>query len=196
VRRRADGALEFVGRADDQLKIRGFRVEPGEVEAALAGHPNVASAAVVGHPDARGVMRLVAYAVTGSDPRELRAHAAATLPAHMVPATVVMLDALPVTAHGKLDRRALPAPDFTALSSGVRPRSPAETQVAALFAGVLGLPEVGVFDDFFDLGGDSLLVMRLCRLGRQAGLAFTPADVLQRPTVAQLATGPPDGPLP
>ena len=116
VRRRADGALEFVGRADDQLKIRGFRVEPGEVEAALTAHPQVRAAAVVGHPDARGAVRLVAYAVTALDGAAVRAHAAAVLPAHMVPAAVVVLDVLPQTPHGKLDRRALPAPDFAALS--------------------------------------------------------------------------------
>ncbi len=187
VRRRPDGALEFVGRADHQLKIRGFRVEPGEVEAALTAHPQVSAAAVVGHPDARGALRLVAYAVTALDGAAVRTHVAAVLPAHMVPAAVVVLGELPQTAHGKLDRRALPAPDFAALSHATPPRTPQEAQLAELFAAVLDLPRVGVDDSFFDLGGDSLLVMRLCRRARARGLALTPADVLRAPTVAALS---------
>ena len=188
VRRRADGALEFVGRSDDQLKIRGFRVEPGEVEAALRRHPEVDEAFVCAHDDPRGAARLVGYVTGTSDTAGVRAHAARQLAEHLVPAAVVALAALPLTARGKLDRRALPQPDFGALSTPVAPRDPAEERLAELFAAVLGVDRVGIHDNFFDLGGDSLAAVVLVRRAHGAGLRLTPRQVFAQPTVAALAT--------
>ncbi|MFJ4187135.1 amino acid adenylation domain-containing protein [Kitasatospora sp. NPDC089509] len=187
-RRRADGVLEYFGRADQQVKLRGFRIELGEIEAVLAAHPAVADAAVVVREDVPGDKRLVGYAVAGdvaSD--ELRAHAAAGLPAHMVPSAVVLLDRLPLTANGKLDRRALPAPEAPATGAGRPPRSPREQQLCQLFAEVLGLETVGVEDDFFALGGHSLLVVRLAgRIRELLGLEVGIGTLFQAPSVAAL----------
>ncbi|QKW26034.1 non-ribosomal peptide synthase/polyketide synthase [Streptomyces seoulensis] len=182
----ADGELEYLGRTDDQVKLRGLRIEPGEIEHVLAAHPAVAHATVVLRED-----RLVAYAVPAAgarpEPAALRAHTAAALPDHMVPAAVLVLDALPLTANGKLDRKALPAPDFAAEVSDTRPRTPLEETLAALVADVLGLERVGVDDDFFALGGDSIVAMRLVARARAAHLAFSPRDVFRHKTVAKLA---------
>ncbi|MER5585603.1 non-ribosomal peptide synthase/polyketide synthase [Streptomyces asoensis] len=182
-----DGALEYLGRADDQVKLRGFRIEPGEIETVLAAHPSVGHATVVLR-DAR----LVAYVVPAGDgapvdATALRARAAEVLPDHMVPAAVVTLDALPLTPNGKLDRRALPAPDFTAEVTGTRPRTEPEETLGALVADVLGLERVGVEDDFFSLGGDSIVAMQLVARARAAGLAFSPRDVFRHKSVAGLA---------
>ncbi|MFG2911916.1 amino acid adenylation domain-containing protein [Kitasatospora sp. NPDC048298] len=206
-RRRADGVLEYFGRADQQVKLRGFRIELGEIEAVLAAHPAVADAAVVVREDVPGDKRLVGYAVaagaapdgpphTGA-PDELRAHAAAALPAHMVPSAVVLLDRLPLTANGKLDRRALPAPEAPAAGTGRPPRTPREQQLCELFAEVLGLASVGVEDDFFALGGHSLLVVRLAgRIREVLGLEVGIGALFQASTVAALdaalAAGTPD----
>ncbi|MFG3288621.1 non-ribosomal peptide synthase/polyketide synthase [Streptomyces sp. NPDC048179] len=182
----ADGELEYLGRTDDQVKLRGFRIELGEVEAVLAAHPAVAHATVVLRDE-----RLVAYVVltgSGTDAAELRAHTARSLPDHMVPAAVVTLDALPLTPNGKLDRRALPAPDFAAEVTDTRPRTPLEETLGALVAEVLGLERVGVDDDFFALGGDSIVAMQLVARARAAGLAFSPRDVFRHKSVAGLAT--------
>ncbi|MFF1785992.1 amino acid adenylation domain-containing protein [Kitasatospora sp. NPDC058243] len=205
-RRRADGVLEYFGRADQQVKLRGFRIELGEIEAVLAAHPGVADAAVVVREDAPGDKRLVGYAVTTASPEEshavaavaavaavtpenLRAHAAAELPAHMVPSAVVLLDRLPLTANGKLDRRALPAPDAPATGAGRPPRTPREQQLCELFAEVLGVAAVGVDDDFFALGGHSLLVVRLAgRIRELLGLDVGIGTLFQSPTVAALDT--------
>ncbi len=160
-RRRPDGTLDYLGRADAQIQLRGFRVEPGEIEAVLAAHPGVARAAVVPRHAGSGALHLVAYTVPSGDapasPADLRAHAAAHLPEHMVPAACVPVDALPLTANGKLDIQALPDPDFTAAASGTRPTTPEQALVCALFEDVLRLPResVGVDAGFFDLGGDS-----------------------------------------
>ncbi|MEV5840822.1 non-ribosomal peptide synthase/polyketide synthase [Streptomyces sp. NPDC051985] len=182
----AHGELEYLGRTDDQVKLRGFRIELGEVEAVLAAHPAVAHATVVLRDE-----RLVAYVVltgSGTDAAELRAHTARSLPDHMVPAAVVTLDALPLTPNGKLDRRALPAPDFAAEVTDTRPRTPLEETLGALVAEVLGLERVGVDDDFFALGGDSIVAMQLVARARAAGLAFSPRDVFRHKSVAGLAT--------
>ncbi|MEU9347336.1 non-ribosomal peptide synthase/polyketide synthase [Streptomyces sp. NPDC048278] len=182
----ADGELEYLGRTDDQVKLRGFRIEPGEIETVLAAHPAVAHATVVVRDD-----RLVAYAVPAPgatvDSAALRAHATAALPEYMVPAAVVTLDALPLTPNGKLDRRALPAPDFAAEVGDTRPRTPLEETLGALVADVLGLERVGVDDDFFALGGDSIVAMQLVARARAAGLAFSPRDVFRHKSVAGLA---------
>ncbi|MEU6816714.1 non-ribosomal peptide synthase/polyketide synthase [Streptomyces sp. NPDC046860] len=180
------GELEHLGRVDDQVKLRGFRVEPGEIEAVLTAHPDVAQAVVVLREE-----RLVAYVVPAGgarpEPAGLRAHTAAALPGHMVPAAVVPLDRLPLTPSGKLDRRALPAPDFAAEVTGTRPRTGREETLCALVAEVLGLDRVGVEDDFFALGGDSIVAMRLVARARAAGLAFSPRDVFRHKTAARLA---------
>ncbi|MFJ7071664.1 amino acid adenylation domain-containing protein [Streptomyces sp. NPDC098781] len=192
VRRRRDGSLEFLGRADSQVKLRGFRIELGEVEARLGGHPDVATAAVVVREDTPGVRRLVAYVLPAGDrapdPAVLRAHAASALPSHMVPTAFVTVAGLPRTVAGKLDEKALPAPDFATLTSGRRPRTPREDLLHEAFAAVLGVPEVGIDDDFFALGGHSLLAMRLTARIRDAlGTEVSLRTVFDAPTVARLA---------
>ncbi|MEV7194406.1 amino acid adenylation domain-containing protein [Streptomyces sp. NPDC093510] len=188
----AEGQLTFVGRADEQVKVRGFRVEPGEVEAVLAAHPGVRQAAVVAREDRPGDKRLIGYVVPvaghrGVDDGALRAYAAGKLPEYMVPTAVVALDALPVTVNGKLDRAALPAPDFTERISGREPRTDAERVLCDLFAEVLGLERVGVEDGFFELGGDSISSMQLASRARRAGLIVTPRQVFEEKTPERLA---------
>jgi amino acid adenylation domain-containing protein/non-ribosomal peptide synthase protein (TIGR01720 family) len=192
VRRRGDGGLEFLGRADGQVKLRGFRIEPGEIESALAEHPDVASAAVVLREDTPGVPRLVAYVLPAGDrapdPAELRVRAASVLPAHMVPAAFVAVPALPRTVSGKLDEKALPAPEFAGSGTGRRPRSPREDLLCEAFAAVLGVRDVGVDDDFFALGGHSLLAMRLAaRIRTVLGAEVSLRTVFDAPTPARLA---------
>ncbi|MDX6739344.1 non-ribosomal peptide synthetase [Actinocorallia sp. A-T 12471] len=189
---RRDGSLEYLGRADQQVQLRGFRIELGEIEAALVRHPSVADAAAIVREDRPGDKRLVAYVTapagqSAPDSAQLRAFLGADLPDYMIPAAVVALDALPLTGNGKLDRRALPAPDFAANVTGRAPRTPAEETVAALFAEVLGLERVGIDDGFFDLGGDSIIAIQLVARARQSGLAFTPREVFQHQTTAELA---------
>ncbi|MFI6033364.1 amino acid adenylation domain-containing protein [Streptomyces sp. NPDC051315] len=190
-RLRPDGTVEFLGRADDQVKIRGFRVEPGEIEAAARALPGVATAAVAARRDGSAPQRLVAYVVPESgsapDPLLLRRTLADRLPAHLVPSAVVVLDALPLTPSGKVDRRALPAPDHTGASTRTPPRTEPEKVLCALFAEVLGLERVGADDDFFELGGDSIVTVRLADRARRAGLALAPRDVFTHRTPAGLA---------
>ncbi|MEV4053508.1 non-ribosomal peptide synthase/polyketide synthase [Amycolatopsis sp. NPDC049688] len=185
VRWTARGELEYLGRADDQVKIRGFRIEPGEVEAALRKHPDVTEAVVVARTDA-GHQRLVAYVVPGA-PADLREFLGASLPAHLVPSAFVPLEKLPLNPSGKLDRRALPAPDFTGGTTRVAPRTETERLLAEIWAGALGLPEVGVEDNFFELGGDSILSIRLVSEAAKAGLRITTKDVFRHQTIAALA---------
>ncbi|MGX7828173.1 amino acid adenylation domain-containing protein [Actinokineospora sp. 24-640] len=186
---RADGNIDFLGRSDGQLKIRGHRVEPGEVENALMTHPAVAAAAIAVRKDHRGTARLVGYIVGSGDvtPAEVRAHVGALLPEAMVPTAVVVLDRLPLTPNGKTDTAALPDPDWTATTSDVAPSTPAESALAGCFAAVLGLDAVGAHDGFFDLGGDSIVAMQLVSRARAAGLVITPRQVFQHRTVAALA---------
>ncbi|MFD9959505.1 non-ribosomal peptide synthase/polyketide synthase [Amycolatopsis sp. NPDC058986] len=184
-----DGHLEFLGRADDQVKLRGFRIELGEIDAVLASHPAVAQARTVVREDRPGQRQLVAYVVlsTATDEAVLLTHAAAVLPEHMVPAAVVPVAELPLTPSGKLDRRALPAPDFADAVTDDLPRTPRETTLAGIVADVLGLAKVGIHDDFFRLGGDSIIAMQLAGRARDAGLVVSPRDVFRHRTVAGLA---------
>ncbi|WP_158734379.1 non-ribosomal peptide synthetase [Streptomyces sp. NRRL F-2747] len=192
VRWRADGRMDYLGRADGQVKIRGFRIELEEVAAALSDHPDVARAVAAVREDRPGDRRLVAYAepVDGSSPSasDLRSHLAGRLPHYMVPAAVVLLDAFPLASSGKIDRGALPAPDYGAQAAGQAPRTPLEESLCELFAEVLGVPSVGVHNGFFDLGGDSIMSIQLVGRARRAGLEITPRDVFQNPTVAELAS--------
>ncbi|MFJ9648260.1 amino acid adenylation domain-containing protein [Streptomyces sp. NPDC101206] len=195
---RADGQLEFVGRADGQVKVRGFRVELGEVEAALAACPGVAHAAVAAREGRSGDVRLIGYVVPAGadagagtcDTAAVRERLRRYLPAHMVPSAVVVLEALPLTPNGKLDRAALPAPDGEGTTGGGRePRTPEEQVLAGLFAEVLGVPVVGADDDFFALGGHSLLATRLTsRIRTTLGTELTVRTLFESPTVAALAS--------
>ncbi|WP_052344805.1 non-ribosomal peptide synthetase [Thermocrispum municipale] len=188
VRWAADGTLEFLGRTDAQLKIRGHRIEPGEVESALLACPGVAQAAVGVREDHRGVKRLVAHLSGQVDVAEVRARLAERLPDHLVPSAFVVLDSpLPLTPNGKLDTKALPEPRWTELAGSDAPSSPLEALLAELFAEVLGLPSVGVHDSFFELGGDSIVAISLVNRARERGVHFTPRDVFQHRTVAALA---------
>ncbi|WP_275579227.1 non-ribosomal peptide synthetase [Mycobacterium riyadhense] len=184
----ADGQLRYVGRIDDQVKIRGFRIELGDVQAALVGVDGVNQAAVIAREDNPGDKRLVGYVTGMVQPLEVRAALAARLPDYMVPAVVVVLDELPLTVSGKVDRRALPVPE---IDSGVvyrAPRDRRELVLAGLFAEVLGLPRVGIDDGFFDLGGDSLSATRLvARIRVELGIEIALRAVFEAPTVAGLA---------
>ncbi|OPG13065.1 hypothetical protein B1L11_10795 [Microbispora sp. GKU 823] len=194
-RRRADGNLELAGRADDQVKVRGFRVELGEVEAAMTRHPGIAAAAAAVRRDESGRERLVGYLVPAGDRApdlgELRAFLADIVPDPAVPSALVTLEALPMTPSGTLDRRALPAPARVERAAGrlVAPRTPAETVLAEIWAEVLGLAgdEVGVEDNFFALGGDSILGLQVVSRARRAGLRLTAKQIFRHQTVAELA---------
>ncbi|HYO57344.1 non-ribosomal peptide synthetase/type I polyketide synthase, partial [Archangium sp.] len=188
------GELEFIGRRDAQVKIRGFRIELGEIEAALAQHPGVSTAAVIVREDVPGNKRLVAY--VASEPEQdldvavLRAFLRERLPEYMVPAAFVLLDALPVTPNGKVDRRALPAPEEGHGSDGTRvvPQTELERTVAAIWQEVLGLPSVGTNDRFFDLGGNSLSIIQVqTKLSTALGLEVELTKLFQYPTIASLA---------
>jgi amino acid adenylation domain-containing protein len=171
VRYREDGAIEYLGRADFQVKFRGFRVELGEIEATLDTHPAVAQSAVIVREDIPGNQRLVAYVVArGADlpAAELKQHLARQLPEYMVPGAFVFLESLPLTSSGKVDRKALPVPEGPVGAAYVAPRTPTEETLARIWAELLGMERVGVEDDFFELGGHSLMAMRLVSRVRQA----------------------------
>ncbi|WP_452603487.1 amino acid adenylation domain-containing protein, partial [Saccharothrix hoggarensis] len=194
VRWRPDGTVEFVGRTDDQVKIRGFRVEPGEVDTALAEHPAVAQSVTVVRVDDTGRKRLVAYLTTAEhtverpDAAELRGFLNRSLPDYLVPSAFVVVDALPLNANGKVDRRALPEPDWgTAGAAHLAPADGPQTVLADIWAELLGVDRVGANDNFFELGGDSILSIQVVSRARRAGFALTPGDLFRHPTVAALA---------
>jgi amino acid adenylation domain-containing protein len=190
LRRTEEGLLEFAGRANEQVKILGFRVELAEVEAVVAAYPGLAHVAVVAKESSSGEKRLVAYLVPGTgepDIAGLRAHAMKSLPDYMVPAAFVVLDALPLTPNGKLDRRALPEPDFDAKAAYRAPVGARQEALCAIFADVLGTERVGVDESFFDLGGQSLMAMRVVsRVLAALGVKLTVTDLFNAPTVADL----------
>ncbi|MFD0356297.1 amino acid adenylation domain-containing protein, partial [Streptomyces sp. NPDC127110] len=194
---RADGAVEFLGRVDDQVKIRGVRIEPDEIVNVLLGCPGVGRAAVLADRLPSGEQRLVAFvapsAAAGQRPTaaSLREFAASQLPVYMVPAAFVVLDVLPLTANGKLDRRALVLPQARPEGPRTPPRDARESALCEVFADVLGVPEVGVHDSFFDLGGHSLLAARLVnRVRAVTGIDLTVRDLFESPTVAALGVRP------
>ncbi|WP_416466970.1 amino acid adenylation domain-containing protein [Pseudomonas sp. LFS044] len=198
-RYRAEGGIDYVGRIDHQVKIRGFRIELGEIEARLQAHPRVGEAVVLA-VDGPGGKQLVAYLITNeAQPlqlaaehqlrSELRDYLLAGLPDHMVPAHQVFLTAWPLTTNGKLDRKALPAPDSTHVrQTFVAPETPLQQQIAAVWADVLKLDRVGLADNFFELGGDSIISIQVVSRARQAGIRFTPKQLFQHQTVQGLAT--------
>ncbi|WP_420231956.1 non-ribosomal peptide synthase/polyketide synthase [Pseudomonas sp. ABY48] len=194
VRQRADGTFDYLDRIDNQVKIRGFRIELGEVEASLQALDGVREAVVVAQEGAAGSgKRLVAYVVADEPVREdfaehLREQLKATLPAHMVPAYLLLLECLPLTPNGKLDRKNLPKPDVSQLQQTyVAPRSTLEQQLVSIWQDVLKLAQVGLRDNFFELGGDSIVSIQVVSRARQTGIHFTPKDLFQHQTIEALA---------
>ncbi|PYS95738.1 MAG: non-ribosomal peptide synthetase, partial [Acidobacteria bacterium] len=190
----ADGEIEYLGRIDQQVKIRGFRVEPGEIEATLGGHTSVRESVVVAREDATGDKRLVAYVVDGGgepfSAEALRDYLRQRLPSYMLPAAIVKVEALPLTEHGKVDRRALPPPDEIidrSEKSFEAPRTRTERTLAAVWSEVLGIKQVGIHDNFFEMGGDSILSLQAVARAREAGIELTPKQLFQQQTVAELA---------
>jgi amino acid adenylation domain-containing protein len=186
---RADGTLEYLGRADTQVKVRGIRIEPGEIAAVLRRHPGMRECVVVAREESAGDTRLVAYVAGDADADTLRAHLRESLPEYMVPTAFVALQALPLNSSGKVDRRALPAPEYAAAAdASVAPRTPVEGVLAGIWAQVLRLERVGVHENFFELGGHSLLATRVTSRIREALQVEPPLRALfEAPTVAGLA---------
>ena len=189
---RDEGKLQFLGRVDQQVKLRGFRVELGEVEAALTQHPGVREAAVAVRQDAPGNPVLAAYVVVDEglaiDSAQLRVHLSSILPDHMLPTVFMTLEKLPRAPNGKLDRRALPVPERQRTEAPVAARTPVEKQLVKIWGDVLGNAEVGIYDDFFELGGHSLLALQIVARVRQRFLVELPLALLfEEPTAAALA---------
>ncbi|BBY45812.1 non-ribosomal peptide synthase/polyketide synthase [Mycolicibacterium celeriflavum] len=187
VRWGADGQLQYLGRIDEQVKIRGYRIELGEIQAALAALDGVEHAAVIVREDRPGDKRLVGYVTGTTDSAELRNALAQRLPAYMVPTAVVVLESLPLTVNGKLDKRALPAPEYQGIDTYRAPTDPVEEVLADIYAEILGVERVGVDESFFELGGDSILSMQVAARARAAGLQCRPRDIFVEQTVARLA---------
>jgi acyl carrier protein len=191
-RYRSDGTLEYLGRADDQVKIRGYRIELGEIEATLAAEPNVQACAVLAREDEPGNKQLVGYVVSRNgevpDTEELRAFLETRLPEYMVPAQFVFLESLPLTPNGKVDRKALPAPSKASAGEGGPPQTETEKAVAAIWSELLRVDGIGVQDDFFDLGGQSMTAVGLvARLGAAFDVNVELATLFERPTIAGLS---------
>lgn len=190
---REDGSIEFLGRKDDQVKIRGYRIELGEIEWVLSEHAAVGQCAVCVREDEPGHKRLVAYIAPRpgepADVSDIRSHLQEKLPDYMVPVAYVMLDELPLTPNGKVDRRALPAPSQTvpSIESYVPPRTPAEQLLAAIWSRVLRVERVGITDNFFTLGGDSILSIQVVSRANEAGLRVTARQVFENQTISELA---------
>jgi amino acid adenylation domain-containing protein/non-ribosomal peptide synthase protein (TIGR01720 family) len=184
----ADGTLEYLGRIDHQIKLRGFRIEPGEIEAAISSLPGAREAVVMAREDTPGDRRLVAYVTGDVSPGALRQALRERLPDYMVPAAFVVLATLPLTPNGKLDKSALPSPDLRFLGGvGGEPETVAERGLAEVWARVLRLPTVGLHDNFFALGGDSILALQVVSGARTAGLRLTPRQIFQHQTLVELA---------
>jgi amino acid adenylation domain-containing protein/non-ribosomal peptide synthase protein (TIGR01720 family) len=193
VRYANDGQIEFVGRIDDQVKIRGFRIELGEIETVLNQHPQVKEAIIITREDQPGVKRLCAYVIGSQNLTisELRLFLQEKLPQYMVPAFFILLDAFPLTANGKIDRRALPKPSLELEDEAIKNLSPGtETEriLAEIWQKVLGLKTISINDNFFELGGDSILAIQIIAQANQAGLQITPKQLFSHQTIAQLAT--------
>ena len=184
----ADGQLQYLGRSDEQVKIRGYRIELGEVQAVLAGLDGVEQAAVIAREDRPGDKRLVGYVTGTADPAEVRSALADRLPAYMVPAAMVMVQALPLTVNGKLDKRALPAPEYQEGDRYRAPASPTEEILAGIYAQVLGVDRVGVDDSYFDLGGDSLSAMQvIAKINTAFGSHLSVRVLFDAPSVSSLS---------
>ncbi|MEH2147960.1 amino acid adenylation domain-containing protein [Nostoc sp.] len=193
VRYQGDGNIEFLGRIDYQVKIRGFRIELSEIEATLSQHPQVRDAVVIAREDIPGVKNLAAYIIpelTQPTSNELRLFLKSKLPSYMVPASFTVLEVLPITPNGKVDRRALPVPEFESDESTgfVSPHTHTEEILAKIWRDVLVLKQVGIHDNFFELGGDSIISMQIIAKANQAGLKLTPKQLFQHQTIAELAT--------
>ncbi|MCX4904323.1 non-ribosomal peptide synthetase [Streptomyces sp. NBC_00878] len=205
VRQGSDGQLDYLGRSDDQVKINGLRIEPREISAAMEQHPGVGQAVVTVHGGKDGRQRLVGYAVPAPagtpasaesrspDADDLRAFLSERLPEFMVPSVFLLLDSLPLTANGKLDKSALPVPGTAAAGSYRAPETDAETTLATIFAEILGRDRVGVDDDFFVIGGDSIRSIQVVSRAREQGVAITPRLMFKHRTVAALAVAAPAG---
>jgi len=189
VRRRADGAIDFLGRTDHMIKLRGFRIEPREIETALCRHSDITQAAVLLRPDPSGEPRLVAFYVASSVPEDLAAWLDQRLPRSMVPDLLHRIDALPINSSGKLDRKRLPEPEWAARTprAFVPPTTPAEHTLALIWSEVLKLPSIGITEDFFSLGGDSIRSIQIVARARAAGLALEPADLIRYRTIEAIA---------
>ncbi|MCP4399890.1 MAG: amino acid adenylation domain-containing protein, partial [bacterium] len=185
----SDNDIEYLGRADQQVQIKGFRVELGEIESVLSTHPAIRENVVIVRENAQGIPHVIAYVIGEISNKELRKYAQKKLPDYMIPSRIVFLDALPLTANGKIDRAALPDPDRPEPGHEryVAPRTQPEDVLATIWAELLGVERVGIYENFFELGGDSILSMQVIARAKQAGLNLTPKQLFQHQTVAQLA---------